>query len=163
MIVLVLLVLLFSAINVFGAACPTGGGCIANCNTKTEGSCANYYEIVPVTGGGKACKWTGGTCDQVTTCSAKCTMGLGCTSGYRAQIAICIGLSSNASCYKYYSTAIGDNFCYYKGGGGCDDTAACIIPEFFGIDFGEMEISTGIIALIAAIALPTLLFRKKKK
>tara|TARA_Y100000310_G_scaffold339175_1_gene431073 strand:- start:4059 stop:4202 length:144 start_codon:yes stop_codon:yes gene_type:complete len=36
------------------------------------------------------------------------------------------------------------------------------IPEFFGIEFGEMEISTGIIAVIGAIVLPMFLFRKKK-
>ena len=40
---------------------------------------------------------------------------------------------------------------------------AVCIPEFMGIEFNEMEFSTGIIALIAAIALPTILFRKKKQ
>ncbi|MAG21677.1 MAG: hypothetical protein CL943_00025 [Candidatus Diapherotrites archaeon] len=56
--------------------------------------------------------------------------------------------------------------CYVTGGATCTTNAVgyCKIPEFAGIEFefSEMEISTGIIALIAAIALPTLLFRKKK-
>ena len=48
------------------------------------------------------------------------------------------------------------------GGGFCLYSKSAI-PEFFGIEFNEMQVSTGIIALIGAIALPMLLFRKKKQ
>tara|TARA_Y100000310_G_scaffold258793_1_gene267307 strand:- start:494 stop:802 length:309 start_codon:yes stop_codon:yes gene_type:complete len=83
-----------------------------------------------------------------------CTGG-GCCGNYDTSETAC-----ENRCYSQSSQSC--NPCEW-GGAECKATQGsgqCYAPEFMGIEFGEMEISTGIIALVAAILLPTLLFRK---
>ncbi|MAG22117.1 MAG: hypothetical protein CL943_02320 [Candidatus Diapherotrites archaeon] len=159
-VVLTLILFLSNTLNVFAATCPTGGGCIATCTVKTEGSCGNYYEV-KLPGTGNVCNWNGSACKTDTACTVQCTMGNGCTASFRAATSNC-GNIAPPNCYDYFHSTL-DYFCWQKGPATCDHVgAAQCVPEFAGIEFGDMAIPTGIIALIAAIILPTVLFKKKK-
>tara|TARA_Y100000310_G_scaffold345478_1_gene465446 strand:- start:2322 stop:2810 length:489 start_codon:yes stop_codon:yes gene_type:complete len=157
LIVLVLLFLLFSSLNIFAAACPTAGGCVGKCDLQATSVCTNYYEIYP-SAVGKQCGVVG-PCSPGTICSPQCTIGAGCTASYRSSAAACTAIGTESVCDARYETGATNKFCYWdafcKVGGTC-------VPEFFGFEFREMEISTGIIALLAAIALPMWMFEKRK-
>lgn len=157
--VLVLLILLFPAINVFGAACA--GNCATKCPGKGAASCASFYSMPPSLTG-KLCYWGGANCIGDIKCSAKCTMGAKCTAGARKVTAKCTAIGNSAACKTHYQTTGVDKFCRWTTAlGNCKVAGACV-PEFFGIEFGEMQLSTGIIALIAAVGLPLFLFKRKK-
>ncbi|MAG22131.1 MAG: hypothetical protein CL943_02395 [Candidatus Diapherotrites archaeon] len=154
--VLVLLLLLFSSVNVFGVATCTGAK-LANCAGKTSASCPNYFSTEQGCGRGQ-CKYV-----------AQCTNDPGADCKYATKpntTTKCTALSEGV-CESYCKPDTIDtlacNPCVWAIITCATETAAyCHIPEFFGIEFSEMQFSTGIIALIAAIALPSILFRKKE-
>ena len=167
---LIVLVLLFATMipigNVLAEACDLGGRvCVDKCSNYniTAVTCTNYFEAKDKSA--KLCQDGGVRCEDITTCTQSCGVETHCTD---TRVAV-------ATCSNYSGTVCGDR--YQTGGGtpyklcghqgypnSCVTGDTCIpIPEFMGIEFGEMELSTGIIALIAAIALPTFLFKRKTK
>ncbi|MAG21701.1 MAG: hypothetical protein CL943_00145 [Candidatus Diapherotrites archaeon] len=130
-----------------------------------EGDCPNYYSILstgPVASG-RRCGWRTGTgkCRQEsgTNCYLKYTIG-----GKHTSTPNCANQTNYTDCVVYFQPGTPSKFCWWANPTlGCGTTGANVcVPEFIGIEFNEMEVSTGIIALLAAIVLPTFLFRKKK-
>ena len=151
-----LLLVLFPAVNVFGAACA--GNYATSCGPKTSATCSNYYSLGNATGYQCAytiaCKGFGGSCTPQCTANGRTATGTTCGN-------LTTGVCNN----YFYDHATTDKVCKTFLGS-CVGKITCI-PEFFGIEFDagyfpEMQISTGIIALTAAIALPTFLLRKKR-
>ncbi|MAG21906.1 MAG: hypothetical protein CL943_01190 [Candidatus Diapherotrites archaeon] len=159
-ILIVLVLLALFANSVFGKPpCTTvaPGGCIVTCVGKTEAVCGDYFYMT--NGVGQPCAWTGTACGTGGSCDPLCSLGGTGVCATRVPTTTCVGLTK-AACYTRYETGTPSRICYWDTP--CAAMAVCI-PEFMGIEFNEMEFSTGIIALIAAIALPTILFRKKKQ
>ena len=136
--------------------------------------------------------WTGIKCVKTATCTDNFTYSVvvtGCAVRNDSTINNCerafipygaIPLAKGYPCdYRtgaICTTAAGDDdtteCCFKTGTCWCYQNSSCTavnkymctaVPEFNGIEFNEMQVSTGIIALIGAIALPMLLFRKKKQ
>ncbi|MAG22090.1 MAG: hypothetical protein CL943_02185 [Candidatus Diapherotrites archaeon] len=103
-------------------------------------------------GGADPCWY--GTCTNTTTGGGGICTGAPCSASETAceNCAFSVTGSVGKNC-RWDATPI--PLCVSPAGGYCK------IPEFMGIEYGEMNISTGIIALITAIALPTFLFRKR--
>jgi len=167
---LLVLLVLFPAMNILSVTpCTTQatGGCITvnQCDGKNITTCENYYHITNTIGVGFTCNWhtLKGSCTLGNAgCNIPCSLGKGCATGYATSTTACTNFNgvSQTACQKQYQTGVTDKRCFWTGTT-CTPQASCI-PEFFGIEFGEMEISTGIIAVIGAIVLPMFLFRKKK-
>ncbi|MAG22383.1 MAG: hypothetical protein CL943_03730 [Candidatus Diapherotrites archaeon] len=142
-------------LNTLAGACPTGGGCVTTCFGKGGGSCSSFYNLVA--GYGSACTF-GASCQDQSPCTPLCVVGGDC--GTREAVTKCTAIGTESVCNLRWQTTGGtDKLCNWAAG--CNVAQACV-PEFMGIEFGEMKIPTGIIALIGAILLPTILFRKRK-
>ncbi|MAG22085.1 MAG: hypothetical protein CL943_02150 [Candidatus Diapherotrites archaeon] len=107
-----------------------------------------------------------GSCRAIKVSNCSLLTGAGtCDAGFITPDPLYTGTSSKGRACSWLGAscttgAIGYLCtCYDTGSTKINCTA---VPEFFGIEFNEMEFSTGIIALIVAIVLPMFLFRKKR-
>tara|TARA_Y100000310_G_scaffold339175_1_gene431069 strand:- start:222 stop:719 length:498 start_codon:yes stop_codon:yes gene_type:complete len=161
--ILIVLVLLALFGNAFAITCADYVQ-TTNCKgISPKTNCVKYYKIIssgPVASANR-CGWHTGLVSCRTDAGTACA--LDCDIGGRKATTNCANLGSSTSCVTYYQTGATSKFCWWANPTvGCGDYGNTCVPEFMGIEFNEIQFSTGIIALIAAIALPTVLFRKKK-
>tara|TARA_Y100000310_G_C20614670_1_gene779992 strand:- start:328 stop:774 length:447 start_codon:yes stop_codon:yes gene_type:complete len=148
-------------VNVLGAACTlswAGGGCTAKRSDTT--TCSLFYGeaglgasfvnciIDPITGNRPICA------QGVTACTPLCDVVRSKTTSN------CKALATG-TCPNYYKTGATEYVCSLTPGSKSCTTNAKCVPEFAGIYFPEMQFSTGIIALLVAIALSMWLFKKR--
>ncbi len=163
-IIIVIMLVLFGASG-FAAQCV--GSPTSECPNLNGNKNACLSHFGTNSGCGSAqCNWSStpyNTCFMATGPTGDCLFGTRNLVDGTGSYHYCNSVTNQTVCNSACGTSIPGQSCGpCKWGANCvGQLGHCNTPEFFGIEFGEMQLSTGIIALLAAIGLPLFLFKRK--